>query len=430
MEPPLRIRVAGVGLSALLLPACFAESYTDGGAMAEPRQPTVRRVTIGASAEVMPNQYAAYHQMAQYPMARPVAPPPMPVPAPPVYLADAAPPQMTYGSDADVHNSWPPPKGRRLRPNPENYTVRNSQEPPLAAGAFKPAGSPAIADADNANADFVLTPAIPLPALGGVMPARAMMTPSPGLLESAPLLEPPVAPEELRLVKPPAGPEADNAVADSPILAALREYKNKAPDEARKHLAGLDRFNQEALSFLLPLAVRLSEGGPRQTDPQEIAGVVDQLQGLIDKLRCKAALRIDKLCYCRPVPQPARYGVYLPLDEAQPFRQGELLELYMELRNFSCEARDKKYTVHLSVTIEIRDERGTVVEPMKFERDKPDVGHTPRQDYFHICRFPVPGIAPGTYTLVARVTDVPTGRSAERALPLRVAPVRAVARSQ
>ena len=51
----------------------------------------------------------------------------------------------------------------------------------------------------------------------------------------------------------------------------------------------------------------------QSADPVEVTEVVDQLQQVITTLRAKAAMRIEKLCYCRPPAKPARYGVYQPL---------------------------------------------------------------------------------------------------------------------
>jgi hypothetical protein len=102
----------------------------------------------------------------------------------------------------------------------------------------------------------------------------------------------------------------------------------------------------------------------------------------------------------------------------------------MELRNFSCEPKEKEFATHLATLIEVRDDRNEVVARFEFERDQPDVGHAPRHEYFHICRFPVQGLAAGQYTLTAQVTDVPSGKSAKRALPLRVESPRRVARGK
>jgi len=243
--------------------------------------------------------------------------------------------------------------------------------------------------------------------------------------ESLPnLLTPPVPAEELKLVTPPA-PKAPPL---SPLIHAVKAYQDKSPNDAEKHLNHLDPANQQLLKRMLPMAVRLSETGLPSTNPAEVAEMADQLQQMVSALRAKAELRIDKLCYCRAPIKPVRYGVYQPLPEDHVYRVGETVELYMELRNFSCEAKEKEFSTHLATVIEIRDDRNEVVARFEFERDRPDVGQAPRYEYFHICRFPVQGLAAGQYTLNAQVTDVPSGKSAKRSLPLRVESPRRVAR--
>jgi hypothetical protein len=237
------------------------------------------------------------------------------------------------------------------------------------------------------------------------------------------LLTPPVPPEELKMVTAPKP-----GTAGSPLANALRAYQDRSPQEADKHLAHLDPVNQQLLRKLLPLAVRLGETGVPAADPAEIAELVEQLQQVVTTLRTKAALRVEKLCYCRPPARPAKYGVYQPLPDDHPFRPGETAELYMEVRNFSCEAKEKEYLTHLATVVEVRDDRGDVVTRYEFERDRPDIGQAAKQDYFHICRFPVQGLPSGRYTLAVQVTDVPTGKTAKRSLPLVVEPARRTAR--
>lgn len=75
---------------------------------------------------------------------------------------------------------------------------------------------------------------------------------------------------------------------------------------------------------------------------------------------------------------------------------------------------------HLATVIEVRDERNEVVMRHEFERDRPDVGQAAKAEHFQICRFPIQNLPAGSYTLTALVTDVPSGKSATRTLPLRV----------
>jgi hypothetical protein len=230
------------------------------------------------------------------------------------------------------------------------------------------------------------------------------------------MLIPPVAPEELKLVSQPRAGDCNL----TPIQAALEAYQAKSPQTAEKQLQHLDPVNRDLLKKVLPLAAKLGDQSLPAANPAEVAEMVDQLQQVVGSLRSKATLQIAKLSYCRLPAKPARYGVYQPLPDDHTYRIGETVELYMELRNFSCEAKEAEYRTHLSTVIEIRNERNELVERHEFERDRPEVGQAPKQDYFHICRFPVRGFPAGTYTMTVIVTDVPTGKSATRTLPLRV----------
>src|SRR5262245_58118278 len=98
---------------------------------------------------------------------------------------------------------------------------------------------------------------------------------------------------------------------EEPLVAALRCFLEKRPDEAPEHLKDYDKANQEMLKALLPLAVRLTEGSLDGAQPQEMAALADQLHGLSLPLRRRATLRIAKMCFCREI---QRFGRYEPLS--------------------------------------------------------------------------------------------------------------------
>src|SRR5436190_2042196 len=79
--------------------------------------------------------------------------------------------------------------------------------------------------------------------------------------------------------------------------AALRCYMDRSPDEAIAHLQVGDPASQELLLSLLPVVARLAEGG--KSTPRDTALVLDQLDTLVEPVRAKAALVIDKVCFCR-----------------------------------------------------------------------------------------------------------------------------------
>jgi hypothetical protein len=223
------------------------------------------------------------------------------------------------------------------------------------------------------------------------------------------------------------GPSAATTVAkaparpDSPVVEALRCYLNKSPEQAAQHLKTCDPTSRDLLACLLPLAVRLGEGDLSRADPQDLATLLEQVQGLLAPLRERAALEIPKLCFCRPVATPGKSGVYELLEENHLFRAGEVVALYMEVRNFTCAARGGDFRTHIATAVEIHDERGQMV--YHFNIDKADPSLSPRHDFSNGVRFGLPALPAGSYTLTMRVTDVPTGRTARRSLDFRVTTV-------
>jgi hypothetical protein len=208
---------------------------------------------------------------------------------------------------------------------------------------------------------------------------------------------------------------------EKPLIAAMQCFLDKRPAEAVERLRRYDKPNQELLLCLLPLAARLTESSLQQADPQDMAAVVEQLQGLETPLRARAALGIDKMCFCRRI---ERYGVYDPLPDNYAFRPGEPVQLYVELRNFSSELHDRVYVTRLHSRVEAHDYEGRVVWREDFhDADRADVSQTLRHDYFNNYRFCVPDIPPGSYTLWIHVQDVATKRSTRRSLDFRVTTV-------
>ncbi|MFL5339255.1 MAG: hypothetical protein ACJ8F7_03730 [Gemmataceae bacterium] len=211
---------------------------------------------------------------------------------------------------------------------------------------------------------------------------------------------------------------ADVGTADeTPLMQALHHFLNHRPDLALNSLQSLDRQSQEVLLQMLPMIVRWSETSAGPADPRQVADDVDQLQSLLLILRPRAALQVEKLCFCRQV---RKFGVYEALDERPTFQCGELVEVYGEVRNVSCErhaSKDGDYCTHLFTRLEIRDANGRFGMGRDFE--KIDLCHTPQYDYFQHFRFRVPP-TPGIYTLHLEVSDVPTGRKDRRKMEFEI----------
>jgi hypothetical protein len=218
---------------------------------------------------------------------------------------------------------------------------------------------------------------------------------------------------------------------DPPVVAALRALLEKRPGEALDLLKNYDKANQDILLCLLPLAVRLAEGSLQHPHPGELAVVLEQLRTLERSLAERSALGIEKMCLCRRIDS---YGVYekAPDDWAYAAgvgdQAGELVQVYVELRNFANKQQGSSYETCLASTLEIRDYRGNLVWRRDFPA-QPDQSHSPRHDYFINYRFALPPhLPPGSYVLWIQVKDltgqpgkdVPVYRTARRSLDFRV----------
>ncbi|MBY0522669.1 MAG: hypothetical protein K2R98_04700 [Gemmataceae bacterium] len=218
------------------------------------------------------------------------------------------------------------------------------------------------------------------------------------------------------LIPPP------EAKPDPPLVGALRCLLEKRPADAMTLLKTYDKPNQEVLLAILPLMARLDANSLEKVDAREIALAIEQLETVIAPLRLRAALVLDKMCFCRKID---KYGVYEALPEGYAFRPGELVQIYVELRNFASPEHDRWFETRLASAIRlVRVDGGKeeVVYQQGFhDRDHPDLSRTQRHDYFINYRFCIKeNIPPGEYKLYLRVEDVPTGRFTERALDVRL----------
>jgi hypothetical protein len=179
----------------------------------------------------------------------------------------------------------------------------------------------------------------------------------------------------------------------------------------------LDAHPSEALAWLKQL---------KEKRPQEAAAMCEQID---QALRPRPTLAVEKMCYCRRI---TNYGLYDPLADDHGFlagadrRLGELVQLYVEVRNFVSRRNGQFYETTLATRLEIHDGRGLVAR-MEFPA-KPDRSLSPRQDYFIHYQFHVPAMMePGDYQLTIALRDdnapVDEGKAAWRTLrtlPFRV----------
>ncbi len=243
---------------------------------------------------------------------------------------------------------------------------------------------------------------------------------------------PPAAlPPEDRLAPPPValGPPADltpenpatanlepvtaaKPVEDPALVAALRCFLDKRPEEALCKLKDLDKANRDVLLGLLPVAARLAEKSLNQTSPQEVAALIHRLDQALAPLHARAPLTIEKICFCQRI---GNFGVYDPWPPEHRFREGDLVQIYVQMRNFTSTPQPSlsgpgKHVIHLVGSAEICDEAGKKVWPhtIPFNRKGPqtDESWALRHDYFETYTFYVPRrIPPGAYVLRVRVED-------------------------
>jgi hypothetical protein len=203
----------------------------------------------------------------------------------------------------------------------------------------------------------------------------------------------------------PAPPPKEDPV---PVVA-LRHLLDKRPDEAMALLQRYGHSNQEMLLCLLPMVARLSEKSIDQFGPAEIAALQDQLQSLQVALRPRAEFVIARMCLCETVKQ---FGVYKPWPEGHVFRaksdrsSGDLVQLYVELRNFASVRHEQFYETRLASSIQLVDARGKEMYFCAFRDEKePICSRTLLQDYSNNYSFYVPHIPAGCYKLVLTVED-------------------------
>jgi hypothetical protein len=219
--------------------------------------------------------------------------------------------------------------------------------------------------------------------------------------------------------------------AEAPLVAALRCAVERHPEEARRLLERYDKSDRELLLTLVRLTAGLGAGELGRLGPEEVSAALARLDELAARLRRKAPLTLDKVCFCRKI---EGFGRYEPVPASHEFqagcagRPGERVQVYAEVRNFASRRDDatRQHETVLQSTLEIRDDWGRKVVAMDLGRCV-DRSQTPRQDYFLNFQLHVPPrLPPGLYTLWVRVKDVTPGapagapREASRTLDFRV----------
>lgn len=210
-----------------------------------------------------------------------------------------------------------------------------------------------------------------------------------------------ILPEPIQQVLPPPDKQ-------EPLVEALVSFLKNQPEDALRQLERYDQDTRDVFQRVLPILTLLSRRKLSEMSSEELASVQMQLQILLHALRSRTSLVIDQMCYCEYV---KGFGDYKPLPAEHAFqaggkRLGELVQVYVELKNVACERRDLYYESRLNSLVEIRDAQDKLIWSRNLgDRNRPEQSLTLRHDYYRNYRFYVPPLVPGKYHLIIQVTD-------------------------
>jgi hypothetical protein len=268
---------------------------------------------------------------------------------------------------------------------PESQPLETQEEPepvPVQQTSF-PKGRPAETDA-SVNAD---TSQVPAPFLPG--------------------LQPEAGPPELgaTAVRADRIPER----REPPLVEALRCILENRPHDALPVLETYDRTTQDFVMRVLPVLALVQQKPLDQLKAEEVAVLHEQVQSLLALLRPRTEFAIGKICFCEWI---KGFGFYKPQAADHVFlsssggRPGELVQVYIELKNFCTEYRQPFHETRLAVSAEIYDQKGKRWwrDPAG-ERKQPILSQDPLNDYCAKYTFYVPELPPGSYLLTIQVAD-------------------------
>ncbi len=215
------------------------------------------------------------------------------------------------------------------------------------------------------------------------------------------------------------------------LLRALELMFTDRPREAIKYLQVYDKDTQEIFLRLLPPLTIFVRKSLDEMSPQEIAVIDQQLNGLLQKIRPRSELQISQMAYCKRI---RGFGSYDSLPDNHTFltgvenRPGELVQLYVELKNFVSEpSKTNEYVTKLSCAIELHDTNNRKVWSHHFDRNETTHRRAARlTDFYSNYSFYVPNLPAGTYQLTVQIVDetLPEFRRiARKSLDFRASPI-------
>lgn len=228
---------------------------------------------------------------------------------------------------------------------------------------------------------------------------------------------------------PPPVPIQPASISDPPLVAAIRAYIEKRPDQAIQNLSSLDKASQDLLLELIPMVVQASQIDMSRAGPHDIGIMISRLESISASLTTRAPLFITKACFCKSWTGFARYEA---IPEMMPFQPGALADLYVEIKNVPSEpvitqTEGEGYQTKLDFTFRLQNELGDPVEltdrnhrtVQMLRESKRDFTHSPQRDYYILYKFPVPRVA-GKYMATIEVLDPASGRAVSKTLMFRV----------
>lgn len=217
----------------------------------------------------------------------------------------------------------------------------------------------------------------------------------------------------------------------APVVKALQCFLDGKHQEALRELQVYDKSTQEFFLNWMPAAAIILRSPIDQMSAQEIAMLNELFSRWAQTVRNHTELIVSNVCYCRRV---QGFGAYEPLPANHAFlsrtagRYGELVQVYVELKNFVSEqVKEGNYVTKLACSLEIKDSAGERVKLYEFNREETTHHCRSRLNDLHEnLSFNVPAMPPGIYLLTIQIVDetLPSHRRvAQQSLNFRVTPV-------
>lgn len=183
------------------------------------------------------------------------------------------------------------------------------------------------------------------------------------------------------------------------------------PQRAQAAIPGLNPSEQEFWTALFWAVSNYFDTQSLPDASERAALTLQQLDYAQSRLEQLAALQLSNVSFCYKINSFGNFESY----QRDEFHSGQTVLLYSEIKNFESRPQSNgQFTTRLKSFIEIRRGRadGEIIEQNALAPTE-DVCRTIRHDYFHSYTIDLPqSLAPGQYTLVLRIEDEFSGKSA------------------